>query len=160
MTPLSAEDLLEGAGATHAVEVPGPLLGRVDPGQVVLRPLTVRDVRRINAAAKEQQALASVLMIAQAAVEPKLSIEQVGGMSAGLVKHLLDAVNRISGLDLGEDDLEAAVRAPMARACFVLAREFGWTPAECAELTVGQVMLYLEMIARGERPDDLVEGRG
>jgi len=42
------------------------------------------------------------------------------------------------------------VRAPLARACFILAREFGWTPAECSELTVGQVLLYLEMIARQE----------
>jgi hypothetical protein len=119
-----------------------------------MRPLTVRDARRINQAAKDGQILASVLMVSQALVEPKLGVEQVGAMSAGLVKHLLDRVNRISGLDLGEEDLDAAVRAPMARACFALAREFGWTPAECAELTLGQVLLYLEMIARGERPED------
>jgi hypothetical protein len=43
------------------------------------------------------------------------------------------------------------VHAPLARACFVLAREFGWTPEKCAELTVGQVLLYLEMVARGGR---------
>ena len=38
------------------------------------------------------------------------------------------------------------VQAPLARACFVLARQFGWTPDECAELTVGQVLTYLEML--------------
>jgi hypothetical protein len=154
---LSADDLLQGASVTHRVDVPLALLGRGNggtPGQVVLRPLTVRDVRRVNQAAKDQQVLASVLMVQQSLVEPILTVEQVGALPAGLVKHLLDQVNRLSGLDLGEDDLERAVRAPMARACFVLAREFGWTPAECAELTVGQVLLYLEMLARGERPED------
>ncbi len=154
---LSADDLLQGASVTHRVEVPASLLGAGNgraPGEVVLRPLTVRDVRRVNQAAKDQQVLASVLMVQQSLVEPALTVEQVGALSAGLVKHLLDHVNRLSGLDLGEDDLERAVRAPMARACFVLAREFGWTPAECAELTVGQVLLYLEMLARGERPGE------
>src|ERR687885_680023 len=36
----------------------------------------------------------------------------------------------------------------MARACFELAREFGWTPDECAALTVGQVLVYLELLGR------------
>lgn len=154
-TVLSVEDLLEGAAARHHVAVPAALLGRDDgtAGEVVLRPLTVRDVRRVTQAAKDQKVLASVLMVQQALVEPQLTVEQVSQMPAGLVRHLLDAVNRISGLDLAEDDLDAAVRAPMARACFVLGREFGWTPAECADLTVGQVLLYLEMIARGEQPE-------
>lgn len=157
---LSTDDLLQGASATHPVEVPASLLGQGGQngsaaGRVVLRPLTVRDVRRINQAARDQQVLASVLMVQQSLVEPQLSVEQVGAMPAGLVKFLLDNVNRVSGLDLGEDDLEAAVRAPMARACFLLSREFGWTPAECAELTVGQVLLYLEMLARGERPEEM-----
>lgn len=156
---LSTDDLLQGAAATHPVDVPASLLGQGGQngsaaGRVVLRPLTVRDVRRINQAARDQQVLASVLMVQQSLVEPQLSVDQVGAMPAGLVKFLLDNVNRVSGLDLGEDDLDAAVRAPMARACFVLSREFGWTPAECAELTVGQVLLYLEMLARGERPED------
>ena len=156
---LSTDDLLQGAAATHPVDVPASLLGQGGQngsaaGRVVLRPLTVRDVRRINQAARDQQVLASVLMVQQSLVEPQLSVDQVGAMPAGLVKFLLDNVNRVSGLDLGEDDLDAAVRAPMARARFVLSREFGWTPAECAELTVGQVLLYLEMLARGERPED------
>ena len=158
MTTLTTDDLLQGASATHAIEVPPALLGEAaEAGQVVLRPLTVRDVRRINQAAKEQQVLASVLMVQQSLVEPGLTVEQVGQMPAGLVKFLLDNVNRVSGLDIGEDDLEAAIRAPMARACFVLSREFGWTPADCAELTVGQVLLYLEMLSRGETPEEAMQ---
>lgn len=156
---LSTDDLLQGAQATHSVAVPPSLLG--DPegeaGEVVLRPLTVRDVRRINRAAQEGDVLASVLMVQQALVEPALSVEEVGGMPAGVVKFLLGNVNRVSGLDVGEDDIEAAVKAPMARACFVLSKEFGWTPAECSELTVGQVLLYLEMLARGEAPEETLQ---
>lgn len=34
----------------------------------------------------------------------------------------------------------------MAQASYVLAREFGWTPSQVQQLTMGQVGLYLEMI--------------
>jgi hypothetical protein len=151
---LTAEELLAGAGATHPVDVPATLRNGGGPaegaaaGRVVLRPLTVRDVQRVTRAAKDQAVLTSTLMVQQALVEPKLTIEQVGGLPAGLVQFLLGRINRISGLTLEEGDLEHAVKAPLARACFVLAREFGWTAAECADLTVGQVLLYLEMLAR------------
>jgi len=122
-------------------------------GEVTLRPLLVRDVDRVVRASREQRVLASVLMVQQALVAPKMSVEQVGDLPAGVVQFLADRVNAISGLSMNEDELEQAVRAPLARACFILAREFGWTPAECSELTVGQVLLYLEMIAREERPE-------
>jgi hypothetical protein len=154
-TQLSADDLLAGASATFTVAVPGALVrggeGDGAAGEVVLRPLTVRDVERVVRAAKEQRLLSSVLMVQQALVSPKLTVEQVSGLPAGLVQHLVERVNAISGLAIAEDDLEKAVKAPLARACFVLAREFGWTPAECSELTVGQVLLYLEMLARDPR---------
>lgn len=155
---LAAEDLLAGAQATHRVELPADLLGTAEPGFVTLRPLTAAAVQRVASAAKEERVLASVLMVQQALVEPRLSVEQVQSLSAGLLQHLLGAVNRVSGLSLDGDDLDRAVREPMARACFVLAREFGWTPADCSSLTVGQILLYLEMLARdgsvaaGERP--------
>ena len=160
---LSAEDLLASGSATYTVKVPAALVhppngpvadGGLEPtaGEVVLRPLLVRDVDRVVRAAKEQQVLTSVLMVQQALVAPKLSVDQVASLPAGLVQHLMERVNAISGLALGEDDLERAIKAPMAKACFVLSREFGWTPAECSELTVGQVLLYLEMLARDERP--------
>lgn len=157
MSPvLTAEDLLAGASTTYAIAIPAsvvrPVPGEPAPsgmaGEVVLRPLLVRDVERVARAAKEQRVLASVLMVQQALVQPKLSVEQVGSLSAGLVEFLMDQVSALSGLALGEEDLDKAVKAPLARACFVLAREFGWTPTECAELTVGQVLLYLEMLAR------------
>jgi len=90
-------------------------------------------------------------MVQQALVAPKMTVEQVGSLSAGLVQYLLRRVNQISGLDLSDEDLDKAVKAPLARACFVLSRDFGWTPAECSELTVGQVLLYLEMLARDQK---------
>ncbi|HVP42876.1 MAG TPA: hypothetical protein VMS96_05560 [Terriglobales bacterium] len=150
---LTAQDLLAGAGATYVVEVPAVAL-RPDEsgvaGSVTLRPLTVRDIQRVVQAAKEQKVLASILMVEQALVEPKLSVEQVGSLPAGLVEFLVAKVNALSGLQLDGDDLDRAVKAPLAKACFVLAREFGWTPAQCSELTVGQILVYLEMLARGE----------
>jgi hypothetical protein len=160
--PLTAEDLLAGASLTHTVTIPGALLrpgadGSAAPavpsGEVVLRPLVVHDVERIARAAKEQRVLASVLMVQQALVSPRLGVEQVNGLPAGIVQFLAERVNAISGLGLAEGDLERAVKAPLARACFILAREFGWTPAECAALTVGQVLLYVEMLARDAHED-------
>lgn len=176
--PLSADELLAGASETYRVTIPVELLGRPTKsdgpdghddgqnaarsgaGEVEIRPLTVRDVQRIHKAAREQRVLTSVLMVQQALVAPRMTVEQVGSLSAGLVQYLLAEVNRTSGLSLDESDLEQMVKAPLARACFVLAREFGWTPAECSELTVGQVLLYLEMLARGESAEDVLAGHG
>ena len=149
---LAAEDLLAGAQATHRVELPAALLGSDAPGFVTLKPLTAGAVQRVAQAAKDERVLASVLMVQQALVEPRLSVDQVSALSAGLLQFLLAEVNRLSGLSMAADDLEAAVKAPLAKACFVLAREFGWTPADCSALTVGQILLYLEMLARDERP--------
>ena len=158
---LTADALLAAGSATHAVSIPAALLrgtpgddGAGDvAGEVTLRPLLVRDVERVVRASRDQRVLASVLMVQQALVAPRLSVEQVGDLPAGVIQFLAERVNAISGLALDEDELEQAVRAPLARACFILAREFGWTPTECAELTVGQVLLYLEMIARDRRPE-------
>jgi len=165
-TQLTADALLASGTATHAVRIPSSLLRTAatddavgnphrdtDAGEVTLRPLLVRDVDRVVRAAREQRVLASVLMVQQSLVAPKMTVEQVGDLPAGVVQFLADRVNAISGLTVDGDELERAVRAPLARACFILAREFGWTPSECSELTVGQVLLYLEMIARDERPE-------
>jgi hypothetical protein len=152
---LSVEELLAGSEATYTIGVPPtvwkPEANGSEAGEVTLRPLTVRDIQRITKAAKEQQVLTSVLMVQQALVKPKLSVEQVGSLPVGLVQFLLARTNAVSGLSVDGDDLENAVRAPIARACFILSREFGWTPAQCSDLTVGQILLYLEMLARGER---------
>lgn len=147
---LSVEDLLAGATVTHRVRLPDHL-ARDGGGEVVLRPLVLADITRLSRASATDQDLASALMVSQALVEPRMSVDQVQRLPAGLVEFLLGEVNRVSGLSTPADELTDAVHAPLARACFVLAREFGWTPQRCAELTVGQVLLYLEMLARGER---------
>lgn len=147
---LSADDLLAGAASRHRLTLPESVLpsgSAAAGGSVLLRPLTVGDVQRINKAAKDEGLLTSLLMVQQALVEPALTLEQVQRLPAGLAEYLLQQVNRLSGLSLSDDDLEQAIRAPLVKASFVLAREFGWTPAECSALTVGQVMLYLEMLA-------------
>lgn len=150
---LSAQDLLAGASETRVVEIPAELLGADISGHVSLRPLTLRDVQRISQAAKDQRALTSALMVQQALTQPELTVEQVANLPAGLARFLLAEVNRLSGLSADEAELDSAIRQPMVRACFVLAREFGWTPQQCSDLTLGQVLLYLEMLARGEQPE-------
>ena len=149
---LTTDELLLGGSTTHTVQIPADVLMADGdaPSHVVLRPLVLADVQRIHQAAQDSRDLTSVLIVQQALVEPKVTVEEVSRMHAGLVEFLLHEVNRISGLALAGDELEQVVHAPLARACFVLAREFGWTPDECARLTVGQVLLYLELLGRGE----------
>lgn len=147
---LTANDLLAGSDRKYSVTIPTDVLpegAQAAGGEVLLVPLTVSDVQRIGKAAKDEGVLTSLLMVQQALVEPAMSVSQVGQLPAGLVQFLLAEVNRISGLALSEDELQNAVKAPLTKAVFVLAREFGWTPSECSELTVGQVMLYLEMLS-------------
>jgi len=158
MAHLTADELLAGAAQTFTVAVPAALVrpgadADASAGEVVIRPLTVRDIERVSRAAKEQKLLSSVLMVHQALVTPKLTVEQVQGLPAGAVQFLLRKVNELSGLTLAADELEQAIRAPLTRACFVLAKEFGWTPAQCSDLTIGQVLLYLEMLARDGKVD-------
>lgn len=146
---LTANDLLAGSSQQHQITLPETVFAEGDPaagGQVRLRPLTVGDVQRITKAAKDQGVLTSLLMVQQALVEPAMSMEQISQLPAGLTQFLLSQVNRISGLSVSQDDLQSAIRTPLTQATFVLAREFGWTPAECAELTLGQILLYLEML--------------
>ncbi len=170
MGVLSASELLAGGDTTARVEIPAAVLAPwvntddgsasdvepdgTTPRRVVLRPLLLSDLQLIARAAPESDELSSVLMVQRALVEPQLTIDQVGRMHAGLVEFLLTEVNRISGLSLGDGELAEAIEAPMTRACFTLSRHFGWTPDECAELTLGQVLLYLEMLKSGEGPWD------
>lgn len=153
---LSVDDLLLGGRGTQTVTIPADVLhpaaatadGAFGPAAatVQLRPLVLADVQRLQRAAKDDRALTSVLMVQQAMVEPTVTLEQVNAMHCGLVEFLVGHVNRISGLRMGRDELDDVVRAPLARACFELARQFGWTPDECAALTVGQILVYLEML--------------
>jgi hypothetical protein len=144
---LTVESLLAGGALTHEIVVPAPLLPshQNGGGQVVLRPLTVRDLQRIGKAARDDENMSASLMIQQALVEPALKAEQVAQLPAGLARFLLERINAISGITTARDELEEAVQAPLARACFILAKEFGWTPEEVSGMTIGQILLYLEM---------------
>jgi hypothetical protein len=150
---LSAEELLAGGSLTHEVELPAGLLngnggGPADP-RVVLRPLTVRDLQRIAKAAQDDEGMSAALMVQQALVEPQLKLDQVSSLPAGVARFLVDRINEISGISTPRNALEELVQAPLARACFVLAKEFGWTPEEVSGMTIGQILLYLEMAHRG-----------
>jgi hypothetical protein len=152
---LTAEDLLSGAGISHTVMLPAEFtpdrlnLNGGGPAQIRLRPLTVKDLQVITRASRDDPSLTAALMVQQAVVEPSLSAAQVAALPAGLARFMLDEINRVSGLSLSADELTEHVQAPLARACFVLSREFGWTPEEVSSLTIGQILLYLEMARPG-----------
>lgn len=149
--PLSAEQLLAGAGARHEVELPPGLVPGGGEGdlRVVLRALTVRDLQRIGRAAKDDDGASAALMIQQALVEPALKPDDVSRLPAGLARFLVERIDEISGIGTPRGALEELVQAPLARACFVLAKEFGWTPQEVSGMTVGQILLYLQMLHDG-----------
>jgi len=150
---LTAEDLLAGSSLTHEVEIPADYLGGdgkvPGDGRVRLRPLTVRDLQRIGKAAQDDESVSAALMIQQALVEPSLRLDQVSQLPAELARLLVEQINSISRVNTPRDELEELVQAPLAKACFILAREFGWTPEEVSGMTIGQILLYLEM-AHGE----------
>lgn len=151
---LTAEELLAGSGLTHDVDLPAALVGGsggVSDTRMTLRPLTVRDVQRVARAARDDRELAATLMIHLAAVEPALTAEQAAGLPAGLARRLVDEINEISGMNTPRDRLAELVQAPLAKACFVLADEFGWTAEDVSAMTIGQILLYLEMA--GQRGD-------
>jgi hypothetical protein len=149
---LSAEELLAGSGLAYEVRVPGEVLRPTDAdaaaeGRTVkLRPLTVADLQLVTRAAKESDSLVGTLMVQRALVEPAMSVVQVAGMHVGLLEFLLDEVMRISGMSVTEPELDAAIEAPLAKAAHALAKEFGWTPPQVSELTLGQIMVHLEML--------------
>lgn len=153
---LSADELLAGGDITFDIEVPVRVLdpagtGAVDtqPNQVKtvrLRPLTVADLQRVSRAAKDSDNLTATLMVQAALVEPAMTVMQVAAMHVGLVEFLLEKVNQISGIQSGLDDMNQAAQDPLAKAAYILAREYGWTPAEVNNLTLGQVLLHLQML--------------
>jgi hypothetical protein len=150
---LTADELLAGSSLTFETELPESVLRPANGGgaaladrTVRLRPLTVADLQLVARAAKENDSLLGTLMVQRALTEPELSVAQVAALHVGLVQFLLREVNRISGIDASADALAEAKDAPLAKAAFVLAREFGWTPEEIGELTLGQVVLHLQML--------------
>ncbi len=105
----------------------------------------------IAKAARDDPALSSALMIQQSLVEPSLNHAQVLKLPAGVARFLVDQINELSGLTTTADALTEYVQAPLARACFILAREFGWTPETVSGMTIGQILLYLQMSQKDER---------
>jgi hypothetical protein len=152
MAMLSADELLAGSALTYDVALPPEVLRPMDaraagPDRTVrLRPLTVQDLQVISRAAKENDSLVATLMVQQALVEPTLSVAQVSAMHVGLVQHLVREVMRISGITTSAEQVSAAAEAPLTKAAFILSKEFGWTPEEVGGLTLGQVLLHLEML--------------
>jgi hypothetical protein len=154
---LSAEELLAGSRLTYDVEVPAAVLhpdGGVDAdaggsaGEMVrLRPLTVHDLQLIAGAASADDELLATLMVQRSLVEPAMSVPQVAAAHAGLVQYLLHHVNRVSGISATSDELANAAQAPLARASLALERAFGWTPEQVSELTVGQMLLHLQLLS-------------
>ncbi len=161
---LSADELLAGSSLSVEVAVPAAVLHPGDgaardeggpaargAGSVRLRPLTVSDLQVIARAAKESDTLMATLMVQRALIEPALSVAQVAGLHAGLVQFLLLRVNEISGLNASAGELEAAAAEPLVKATFALSRAFGWTPQQVQELTLGQVLLHLQMLGQRSR---------
>lgn len=152
MESLSASDLLAGAELVFDVAIPAGLYDPAStPGDtatrgVRLRPLTVRDLQLISRAAKDSDTMTSALMIQRALVEPQLELGDVHRLPVGLMSFLLDEINRISGVGASQAELETAAEEPLVRASFLLAREFGWTPDQVSELTLGQLMLNLQLL--------------
>lgn len=148
---ITAEELLSGSTLTHEIQIPEELLPPNGSAQkqVLLRPLTVRDIQRIGKAGQDDEAISAALMIQQSLVEPSLRLEQISLLPAGLARFLVESINAISGVNTPRDELDEMVQTPLAKACFILAREFGWTPEEVSGMTIGQILLYLEM-AHGE----------
>lgn len=147
---LTADELLAGNTLVHEVTIPADVRspagsGPDGPAVVTIRPLTVRDVQRIAKASKDDQELSVALMVSQALVEPQLTADQASRLPAGVARFLVDRINDVSGISTPRDALAELVQAPLARACMVLAKEFGWTPEEVSGMTIGQILLYLEM---------------
>jgi len=122
---LTSEQLLAGGAVTHEVTVPADLLGTgsFESTKVILRPLTVRDLQRIVTASREDETLSASLMIQQALVDPALKVDQILQLSAGLANFLVQRINSISGISTPRNALQEVVQAPLAKACFVLAKD-------------------------------------
>jgi hypothetical protein len=163
---VTAEELLAGREMTFEVEIPAQILSPslenghgnghayqkdVAAKKIQLRPLTVKDVQLIAKGAKDDEVLTSVLMIQKSVVEPALKQSDIAGMHSGLVRFLVDAINRISGLSTTEDEMKDIVESPIVRAFFVLAKEFNWTPQQVREMTVGQILGYLELLSQNKQ---------
>ena len=152
---ITPEELLAGKEATYDVEIPESILrpgmtgDQINDGpgkKVKLRPLTVKDIQLIAKGAKDDEVLTSALMIQKAVVEPQLKQNQIADLHAGLVSFLVDQINHISGLSTTDEEMDQMTDSPIVQAFFLLAKEFNWTPQQVREMTVGQIIGYLEFL--------------
>lgn len=173
---LTSEKLLAGSGVCFEIEIPASIIRAnpgdsmtltdreghaLSPEQmgnlalagnpstenrVRMRPLTVADLQLINRAARDSDTLMASLMVQRSLVEPEMGIAEVNRLPLGMLQYLLEQVNEISGINASEDQLRQAAEEPLARAAFILARHFGWTPQQVGELTLGQVLFNLKML--------------
>lgn len=157
---LTPEELLAGKGMTFDISIPEEILNPVPDGRsfdsaeekkIRLRPLTVKDIQLIAKAARDDEVLISVLMIQKSVVEPRLKQNEIADMNSGLVRFLVDNINHISGLSTTQDEAQEIANSPIVQAFFLLAKEFGWTPQQVKEMTVGQVISYLELLNQTKR---------
>lgn len=145
---MSVQDLLAGAAVTHDVAIPACVLrpgAETDAigGSVRLRPLSVGVLALVSRAARDDASLVPLLMIKEAMVEPAVTLDHVRQMHIGLVHFLIGRINEISGLGGNGQALDEAADSPIGRTHILLARHFGWTPEQVAQLTPGQVAVYL-----------------
>lgn len=161
---LAAHDLLAGSAAVHTVEIPARVLhpGTDDEsggaaGTVRLRPLSVGVLGVISRAAREDAGLVPLLMIKESLVDPALSLDEIRRMHVGLVHCLIAHVNRISGLSPDGEALDEHGSSPLTQAHVLLARHFGWTPDQVAQLTPAQVAVYLKGLEALQAWDDARE---
>jgi hypothetical protein len=146
---LTPHELLAGSLLVHDVVVPPEVLNPAQPSDaggartVRLRPLKVATLALISKAARDDASLVPSLIVKESLVEPALSFDQVRQMHAGLVQFLLAQINRISGLEGDGAAARAAAATAIGEAHVLLARHYGWTPAQVAELSPGQIAVYL-----------------
>lgn len=153
---LTAQDLLAGGDLVHEVAVPEAVLRpRADAGAgggaaglVRLRPLSVGTLALISRAARDDARLVPLLMIKESVVEPAVSLEQARQMHVGLVQFLIEQINLVSGLGPDGSSYEGVLQSPVGRTHLLLAKHFGWTPEQVAQLTPAQVMVYLAGIEK------------
>ena len=150
---LAAQELLAGSGVIHDVEVPREVLApeaQEDAGEgtVRMRPLSIAVLALISRAAREDPGLIPLLMIKESLVEPTLGLDQIRQMHVGLVHFLVGKVNLISGLAADGGTLDETAGSPLGQTHILLAKHFGWTPEQVAQLTPGQVAVYLAGIQK------------
>jgi len=152
---LAAQDLLAGSGVTHEIRVHREVLAPgaqpaedAGDGTVRMKPLSIAVLALISRAAREDPGLIPLLMIKESLVEPALGLDQIRQMHVGLVHFLVGKVNLISGLAADGGALDETVGSPLGQTHILLAKHFGWTPEQVAQLTPGQVAVYLAGIQK------------